>query len=44
MTVVVDKKILDFMSEDMQTSGKTAKPATSANAGDFVLVFDKSEG
>ena len=44
MTVVVSNKILDFLTVDMQTIGKTAKPATSANVGDFVLVLDKSEG
>ena len=44
MTVVVNNKIIDFLTGDMQTIGKTAKPLTSANVGDFVLVFDKSEG
>ena len=44
MTVVVNNKIIDFITGDMQTIGKTAKPVTSANVGDFVLVVDKSEG
>ena len=44
MTVVVNNKIIDFITVDMQTIGKTAKPATSTNVGDLVLVFDKSEG
>lgn len=44
MTVVVNNKIIDFLTGDLQTIGKTAKPVTSANVGDFVLVFDKSEG
>ena len=44
MTVVVSNKIIDFLTAEMQTIGKTAKPLTSANVGDLVLVFDKSEG
>ena len=44
MTVIVSNKIIDFLTAEMQTIGKTAKPATSANVGDLVLVFDKSEG
>ena len=44
MTVVVNNKIIDFITGDMQMIGKTAKPVTSVNVGDFVLVVDKSEG
>ena len=44
MTIVVSDKNFDFLSREMQTIGKTANPATSANVGDLVLVFYKSEG